>query len=147
MGEISFNVPYSAIRDKLAEESEDYVKHIWQDRKNACIMAAGEILEEHGYLPHGTKYEPWGDQLWFSVEKKGAELAHYFHEGLQYGQNFFIKDIGEWRSKRGMPKHVVHPIYTQDFYAPAGVPKWTESFNDSGLYAELCERVGEILRR
>lgn len=146
MGEISFNVPYRDIRNQLAEISEDYVKHIWEKRRTACILSAGELLEDNGYLPSGTTYEAWGDQLWFSVEKNGAELAHYFHEGIQYGPNFYIKKLDAWRSPKGKPKHPVHEIYTQGQYTPAGVAHWTDALSNE-LYPELCEEIGEILRR
>jgi len=146
VGEIKFNVPYREIRDQLVKISDNYVKNIWEKRRTACILSAGELLEDNGYLPAGTVYEAWNDRLWFSVEKNGAELAHYFHEGIQYGPNFYIKDLGEWRSPKGKPKHPVHEIYTQGQNKPAGVAHWTDALNNE-LEPELYDRIEKILRR
>lgn len=148
MGEISLSVDVRAIRDSLQNEAEDYVKNIWYTRRLACLDAAGEVLNKNGYLPKGTTWEAVGNECQFYVERGGKDLTHYFHEGLQYGPNFFIKQLGEWRSPKGKPKRVVHPIYTQGIGSPAGVAHWTYAISEKGpLYAEYVDRCREILLR
>ena len=154
MAQISFHVPYREVQEVLLEEGENVVKRIWQNRKDACLMAAGEVLEENGYLPYGTTYEPWGDSLWFSVDKgTNADLAHYFHEGIIYGPNFFIKKIGEWRSPKGKQKFAKGPMTKQGIKQPSGVAHWTEYLDPSksrfnqGLYNQMVWRIANILEK
>ena len=54
MAEISIHVPYRELQQELVAVSDRYVKRIYQKRREACIMAAGDILEENGYLPNDT---------------------------------------------------------------------------------------------
>lgn len=151
MSTISFNVPYREIQQALLDNSEDIVKHIWQDRKTACVNAAGEVLDENGYLPNGTRWFASGDTVWFVVEKDGKDLTHYFYEGLVYGPNFLItrgKLAGEWRSPKNKKKFPTGDYLNQYPYAPSGVRHWTEALDENGdLRYEFEERVGEILRR
>ena len=149
MAEISIHVPYKELQQELITTSDRYVKRIYQNRREACIMAAGDILEEKGYLPKGTTYEAWGDQLWFSVDKgTDADLAHYFHEGMIYGPNFFIKKIGEWRSPKGKQKYPNGKMLNQYQGSPLGVRHWTEAVANGGpLYEELKMRIAEILEK
>ena len=158
MSEISAQVPYRAIQQYLISTSDEYVKHIWAERKKACLLAAGEVLEENGYLPKGTTYEAWGDECWFSIDKgTDRDLAHYFHEGILYGPNFpiFERDkygnktgiVSGFRSPKGMPKKPMG-VLDQGIKKPAGVWHWTEAVEKGGpLYPELCSRIEEILRR
>ena len=149
MSEISAQVPYRAIQQYLISTSDEYVKHIWAERKKACLLAAGEVLEENGYLPNGTTYEAWGDECWFSIDKgTGTDLAHYFHEGMIYGPNFFVKKIGEWRSPKGKEKFPNGKMLKQFPRSHLGVRHWTEAVEEGGpLYPELCSRIEEILRK
>lgn len=158
------NVPYRQLQEVLLEMSEDYVKHIWQARKDACLMTAGQVLEEAGYLPKGTTYEPWNDQLYFSVDKgTDADLAHYFHEGMIYGPNKPIFELDaegnrtgnivRFYSPKGEKKHPIYRMKNQGPTKPSGVYHWTtalqpgsENFNQ-GLYNEMVWRMEEILRR
>ena len=149
MAEVSMNVPYREIQQELLERSEEYVKRIWYQRKKECLLAAGDVLEEQGYLPVGTTYEAWGDQLWFSVDKgTNRDLAHYFHEGIIYGPNFLIGE-GEWRSPKNKEKYPNGDMLKQGINSPLGVWHWTEAFDDrSGyMYRILEERIADVLRR
>ena len=151
--EISINVDVKFIRDAIQNEAQDYVQRLMDRRKNDCIEAAGDVLNDAGYLPHGTTWEAWNGACYFSVDKgTGADLAHYFHEGIVYGPNFFVKKIGAWRSYRGMTKYPVG-FLPQGPGEPAGVTQWTEAlvpgspeFNQ-GLFNEYMRRCEEILRR
>lgn len=149
MAEIHINVPYREIQRQLVEQSDRYVKRIYQTRKDECLMAAGDILEENGYLPEGTTYEPWNDQLWFSIDKgTNADLAHYFHEGMIYGPNFFIKKINQWRSPKGKSKYPTGKMLNQYVGSPLGVRHWTEAVANGGpLHHQLEERIAEILEK
>lgn len=149
MSEISFHVDVRAIRDTLQNEAEDYVKNIWADRKAACINAVGEVLDENGYLPEGTTWEAYGNACWFSVDKgTDTDLAHYFHEGMIYGPNFFVKKIGEWRSPAGKPKKPNGKYLNQYPGSHLGVQHWTEAVEEGGpLYDEFINRCAVILRR
>jgi hypothetical protein len=148
VGVISYNVNVNEVRDKLQNAAEDYVKHIWSARRRACVEAAGDALNAHGYLPSGTEWDAVGNNCEFYVEKNGANLTHYFHEGIQYGPNFFVKKIGEWRSPANKPKKPIHAITTQEQYSPAGVAHWTRAFeHDGALLADFEARCAEILRR
>lgn len=159
MAEISVAVPYKLIQEVLLEESDRYVKRIWKDRKEACILAAGDILQENGYLPKGTTYEAWGDQLWFSVDKgTNADLAHYFHEGIIYGPNIpiFKKDangkktneILRFISPKGKLKTPIYNMRTQGPNKPAGVAHWTDAVKPNGkLFNQLVWRIADILEK
>ena len=150
MAEIYFDVDVRQIRDTLQDEMDSYVKRISTQRKNACIEAAGDVLNEHGYLPKGTTWEAWNGACWFSVDKgTGADLAHYFHEGIKYGPNFFVKKLGEWRSPAGKPKTPNGKYLNQYPGSPSGVRYWTEAIQspDGELYDEYLRRCEEILRR
>lgn len=149
MAEIHISIPYREIHQQLVAASEEYVKRIYQARKEACVLAAGDILEENGYLPDGTTYEAWNDKLWFSIDKgTDADLAHYFHEGMIYGPNIFIKKIGEWRSPKGKTKYPNGKMLNQYPGSHLGVRHWTEAVEYGGpLYHQLEERIAEILRR
>jgi len=157
--EIHINVPYRDIQQQLVEAGENVVKRIYQARKDACLMAAGDVLQENGYLPNGTTYEAWNDKLYFSVDKgTNADLAHYFHEGMIYGPNIpiFEKDaegnrtgkILRFFSPKGKPKTAIYPMRTQGVGKPAGVAHWTKAVEKGGpLYEELEQRITEILER
>lgn len=149
MAEIHINVPYREIQEQLVSASDRYVKRIYQARKDACLMAAGDVLEENGYLPDGTTYEPWNDMLWFSIDKgTNADLAHYFHEGMIYGPNFFIKKINQWRSPKGKQKYPNGKMLNQYVGSHLGVRHWTEAVAKGGpLYYQLEERIAEILEK
>lgn len=159
MSEINVSIPYRLIQEVLLEESDRYVKRIYQNRKEECILAAGDILQENGYLPKGTTYEAWGDQLWFSVDKgTNADLAHYFHEGMIYGPNIpiFKKDangektneILRFISPKGKSKQPIYPMKTQGINKPSGVAHWTDAIKPNGvLFNQLVWRIEEILRR
>lgn len=152
MGEIYLHVDVYAVRDKLMAEGKNVVQKIWANRKDACINALGEVLDENGYLPHGTTWDVYGDTCWFSVTKKdGHELAGYFHEGEIYGPNFLIergKLKGQWRSPKGKPKTPTGRYLSQYPGSPSGVRHWTEKIKEGGpLYDEYTRRCEEILRR
>ena len=51
MAEIKVDIPYKEIQEQLIKTSDEYVKRIYQARKDACLMAAGDLLQENGYLP------------------------------------------------------------------------------------------------
>lgn len=149
MSEISFDVDVRAIRDELQAEGGRYVKLISGNRKNACIEAVGDVLDENGYLPEGTTYEAWRNACWFSVDKgTGADLAHYFHEGQIYGPNMFIRKLDEWRSPAGKPKSPTGRYLNQYPGSSLGVRHWTEAVQPGGpLYYQFIERCEEILRK
>lgn len=150
MAEISMHVPYREIQQALLDVSDMYVKRIFMPRKKACIEAAGDVLFENGYLPKDTTWEAWGDACWFSVDKgTDKDLAHYFHEGMIYGPNFFIKKIGQWRSPKGKEKYPNGKMLNQYVGSKLGVRHWTEAFNDKSgyMYNLLEERIADVLRR
>ena len=154
MGAISIDVPYREIQQILLEESENYVKRIREQRRYDCLMAAGDVLDENGYLPNGTVYRPVGDELVFFIDKgNGVNLANYFHEGWIYGPNFFVKKLGEWRSYKGRTKEPEHEMDKQGQYMPSGVAHWTEALVpgsdmfDKSVYNQLVWRIEEILRK
>ena len=149
MGMISINVDVHFIRDAIQDEAESYVKRIMSGRKEACIEAAGDVLDEHGYLPDGTVWVAYGDECWFSVDKgTGTDLAHYFHEGIMYGPNFFVKKLGEWRSPKDKKKYPNGKMLNQYPGSPSGVQYWTEAIQPGGpLFNEYIWRCEEILRR
>ena len=150
MSAISFTIDVHAIRDAIQDEAGSYVKHIWDERKRACIEAAGEVLDENGYLPEGTIWVASGDECWFYVEKDGKDLTGHFYEHEIYGPNFFVKKLGEWRSPKGKKKFPTGRYYTSP---KLGVRHWISGLidEDSGkegpLYAEFISRCEEILRR
>lgn len=150
MAEISYSVDVRAIRDQLQNEANDYVTHIWDARKNACIAAAGDVLNDNGYLPNGTTWEAWNGACWFSVDKgTGTDLAHYFFEGQIYGPNFFIKKLGEWRSPKGKQKYPNGKMLKQGPNTGLGVRHWTDALRppSGALYNAYLQRCEEILRR
>lgn len=159
MAGIHVTVPYKLVQEVLLEESNDYVKRIWQKRKDACLMAAGDILQENGYLPNGTTYEPWNDGIYFSVDKgTNADLAHYFHEGIIYGPNIpiFKKDangkktdeILRFFSPKGKLKQPLYNMRTQGPHKPAGVAHWTDEIRPNGkFFNQLVWRIAEILEK
>ena len=162
MSELRFNVDVKKIRDEIQDEANSYVKHIWQDRKDACIEAVGDVLEEHGYLPDGTTWEAWNGACWFSVVRDDAELGHYFHEGMIYGPNIPIfsdyKNVGgkrigigepiKYRSPKGKPKHPNGGYLNQYPGSHLGVQHWTKAVEEGGeLYGIYEDRCKEILRR
>lgn len=150
MSEVSVDVNVKAIRDNFQAVSDNYVKHIFRPRKKECIEAAGDVLFENGYLPNGTTWEAWGDACWFSVDKgSGTDLAHYFHEGIIYGPNFFIKKIKQWRSPKGEQKKPNGKYLDQYVGSHLGVRQWTKALipPNGDLYDEYMLRCEEILRR
>lgn len=149
MAEISISVDVKGIRDAIQNKAKDYVQRISQTRKNECIEAAGEVLNENGYLPVGTTWEAWNGACWFSIDKgTGADLAHYFWEGKIYGPNFFIKEIGEWRSPKGKQKYPNGKMLNQYPGSHLGVRHWTKALVYGGsLHMQYLERCKEILRR
>ena len=149
MAEINVNIDVRAIRDELQDSAGSLVKRIVDARKNACIEAVGEVFYENGYLPKGTTWEAWNGACWFSVDKgTNADLAHYFWEGKIYGPNFFIKEIGEWRSPKGKQKYPNGKMLKQGVGSNLGVRHWTEKMQKgSPLYQDLLDKCEEILRR
>lgn len=162
MAEISFKIDVRAVRDKLQDDAGSLVKRIVDARKNACIYAVGEVLDEHRYLPKDTTWEAFNGACWFSVDKgTKADLAHYFHEGQIYGPNIpiFERDsqgnktgkILRFFSPKGKPKQVIYPMSEHDLQGigkPSGVYHWTDAVKEGGaLYQELLDKCEEILRR
>lgn len=151
MAQIEISVPWQQIHNQLKKKKE-YVNHVYWRRRQECILAAGETFEDNGYLPDGTTYEADGDNLVFHVDKgSNTDLAHYFHEGMIYGPNFFVKKIGEWRSPKGKQKYPNGKMLKQGQWRPAGVYHWTEGIMKNSrrgpLYQEYKMRLEEILLR
>jgi len=110
MAAISLQVDFNALRQSLEGAEDEFVKRVWQPRREQCLMAAGDALKAHGYLPKDTTYEvTGGSTLWFSVYKGGSErdLAHYFFEGTLYGPNFpKFEEYETWTDANGKEHYV-----------------------------------------
>lgn len=164
MSQIEFKLPLQDIKNALDYNAETYVQKVWQYRRDECMQAIGEILEEHSYLPTDTYWYVEDNRLWFSVDKDGAkeDLAHYFHEGMIYGPNIPVfreytyvdgRRVGlgkpyRFVSPRGQKKYPTGEYLDQYEGSPMGVQHWTEAVENGGeLFEEVCERCEEILRR
>ena len=174
MAELVVNIDVRGMRDELAEAGADVVQHLWQKRKDDCLLAAGDVLYENGFLPHGTTWEAFNNELIFNVDKGKVDLAHYFHEGVVYEPNYPIfasyetyvgKDgkehyardaqgrkigIGDPIAFRSPEKKTTEgrPIATQGIDSPSGVPHWTQELSDDPILAkQYAMRCLEILTR
>ena len=137
MAEIEFRLPIRAIKNALDNSANEFVKHVMAPRKEECLEAVGEVLEENGYLPYDTYWYVENELLYFSVWKDNSadDLAHYFHEGLIYGPN--IPVFSEYTYVNGRRYGIGEPYR---FVSPKGQKKY-QTGQYRGFLADLFEDI------